>query len=71
MRQSIAPQKGREPPDQKQDYPSPVPAPLRVLRVFWDDRDQTRKLLDSRAATRRDMSHERAAPVLIPARFED
>ena len=24
------------PPGQKQDYPSPVPAPLRVLRISWD-----------------------------------
>jgi len=23
-------------PDQKQDYPSPVPSPLRVLRISWD-----------------------------------
>ena len=25
-------------PDQKQDYPAPVPSPLRVLRVFCDER---------------------------------
>ncbi len=30
-------------PDQKQDYPSLVSVPLRVLRVFWDAETNLRR----------------------------
>src|SRR5437879_6940293 len=42
QRQSIAPPKGHD-PHQKQDYPSLVSVPLRVLRVFWDAETNLRR----------------------------